>query len=48
MEDDFKLFLNGHHSVHRGLFGNNEGKRNNFWEWFLSTYLRENIYPIIK
>ncbi len=48
MEDDFRLFLNDGHSVHRGLFSNKEGKRNRFWEWFLSTYLRENIYPIIK
>lgn len=46
MEDDFKLFTAGQPSVNKGLFYK-EGRRNAFWEWFLSTYLKENIYPII-
>ena len=46
MEDDFKLFIAGRDSVNRGLFFE-EGRRNVFWEWFLSTYLKENKYPII-
>ena len=47
MENDFRLFIAGRRSVNKGLFYR-ETRRNAFWEWFLSTYLRENIYPIIK
>ena len=46
IKDDFKLFVAGRDSVNRGLFFE-EGRRNVFWEWFLSTYLKENKYPII-
>ncbi len=46
MEGDFKLFIAGRNSVNKGLF-HTEDKRNAFWEWFLSTYLKENKYPII-
>ncbi len=46
MEGDFKLFLAGKNWVNKGLF-HIEANRNAFWEWFLSTYLKENKYPII-
>ncbi len=47
MEHDFRRFIEGKPSAYRGLFYNEE-RRNAFWKWFLRSYLRENIYPIIK
>ncbi|NVM35182.1 MAG: hypothetical protein HWN81_06280 [Candidatus Lokiarchaeota archaeon] len=46
IEKDFRLFLNGKKPMNSKLFLS-ERMRNSFWEWFLSTYLRENIYPKI-
>lgn len=46
IEDDFKLFLFGKGPTNENLFLD-ENKRNKFWQWFLSTYLGENIYPLM-
>ncbi len=46
IENDYKLFLNGKKPMNSKLFLS-ERMRKSFWQWFLSVYLRENIYPII-
>ncbi len=46
IEEDYELFLQGRRPVNARLFLD-ENKRDKFWEWFLSVYLRDNIYPII-
>ena len=46
IERDYRLFLLGQESMNKNLFLS-ESMRNSFWRWFLSKYLRENVYPLM-
>jgi len=46
IEEDYKLFLMGKEPTNEDLFLD-ERKRDKFWQWFLSKYLWENVYPLM-